>query len=329
MRAMLKRLLDGENLREAEAVAMMAALADGAVDPALAGGLLVALRMKGETAAEVRGFAREMRARALTPDLPQTDRTLVDIVGTGGDGSGSLNLSTTAALISAAAGLGVVKHGNRAVSSKSGSADVLESLGMTLGRGEGAVFGRTGFCFLFARSFHPAMKNIAPVRSALGIRTVFNMLGPITNPANPPFLVLGAYSAAVARLLAEALTELPIQRAFVIHGALGWDEPTPVGPFLRFEVRPGSMTEQHIDPLERYGIARCSAGDLAGGTAAENAAAIRGVCEGRAGAPRDAAILGAAQALEVTGMTPSQAIEAATAAIDDGRAQAVLAGLAR
>lgn len=329
MNAMLKRLLAGDDLTEAEAGALMAAMAEGAVPDALAGALLVALRMKGETAAEVRGFARQMRQRAVKPELPDTGRTMVDIVGTGGDGSGSLNLSTTAAILSAAAGLGVAKHGNRAVSSRSGSADVLEALGMPLGRDEAAIFEATGFCFLFARSHHPSMKRIAPVRAALGVRTVFNMLGPITNPVAPPYLVIGAYSAPVARLLAEALTELPIQRAFVISGALGWDEPTPVGPFLRLDVRPGQLTEQVVDPLAVYGIARCAPDDLAGGTAEDNAAAIRATCAGRPGAALDAAVLGAAQALEVTGLTPGDAVSAVRSAIADGRAQAVLEGMVR
>ncbi len=329
MKAMLKRLLAGADLTEAEAGAMMAAMAEGAVPDALAGALLVALRMKGETAAEVRGFARQMRHRAVKPELPDTGRTMVDIVGTGGDGSGSLNLSTTAAILSAAAGLGVAKHGNRAVSSRSGSADVLEALGMPLGQDEAAIFAATGFCFLFARSHHPSMKRIAPVRAALGVRTVFNMLGPITNPVAPPYLVIGAYSVPVARLLAEALTELPITRAFVISGALGWDEPTPVGPFLRFDVRPGQLTEQVVDPLEVYGIARCAPEALAGGSAEDNAAAIRAVCAGTPGAALDAAVLGAAQALEVTGLSPADAVAAVRAAITDGRALAVLEGMVR
>ncbi|MFT5679384.1 MAG: anthranilate phosphoribosyltransferase [Myxococcota bacterium] len=329
MTSMLKRLLAGEDLTEAEAGALMAAMADGEVPDALAGALLVALRMKGECAAEVRGFARMMRQRAVKPDLPPTTRTMVDIVGTGGDGSGSLNLSTTAAILSAAAGLGVAKHGNRAVSSRSGSADVLEALGMPLGQDEGAIFAATGFCFLFARSHHPSMKRIAPVRAALGVRTVFNLLGPITNPVAPPYLVIGAYSASVARLLAEALMEMPIVRAFVIHGALGWDEPTPVGPFLRFDVRPGSLMEQVVDPLEVYGIARCEAADLKGGSAEDNAAAIRSICAGTPGPALDAAVLGAAQALEVTGMSAIDAVAAVRAAITDGRAQAVLDGMVR
>ena len=331
MHALLKTLMGGGDLREDEAAGLMGAMAAGAVDPVLAGALLVALRIKGESAAEVRGFARRMRALARTPQLPTRDRPVVDIVGTGGDGSGSLNLSTTAALLAAAAGCAVVKHGNRAVSSRSGSADVLEALGLALGAGEGAVLQRTGFTFLFARAYHPAMKNIAPIRAALGVRTVFNLLGPLTNPAAPPYLVIGAYSPAAARLMAQALSALPIVRAFVIHGAPGWDEPTPVGPFLRCAVTPGQVEEQQVDPLERYGLPRCAPKDLLGGDADYNAAAITATFDGAPGPRRHAALLGAAQALEVTGLAdgPRQAIDQAAAAIDSGAAAAVLAGLSR
>jgi anthranilate phosphoribosyltransferase len=332
MKALLGRLLDGEDLTEAEAASVMAAMASGTLDPALAGGLLVALRLKGETAAEVRGFAREMRALALCPSLPPLDRPLVDIVGTGGDGSSSLNLSTTAALLAAAAGCAVVKHGNRAVSSRSGSADVLEALGLLLpldAEAAGDLLVRTGYTFLFARHYHPAMRHIAPVRRALGARTVFNLLGPLTNPAAPPHLLLGAFSPAAARLMAAAVAELPITRAFVVHGAPGWDEPTPVGPFLLLDVQNGTVDERLVDPLEVYGLPRCTPGDLAGGDPAYNAAAIRSIAAGTPGAPRAAVVLGAALALELTGLaaSPTTARAMAEAAIDDGRMARVIEGL--
>lgn len=334
MKGTLNRLLAGDDLTEAEASAVMAALAEGSVDPALAGGLLVALRLKGETPAEVRGFARQMRALARTPSIPALDRPLVDIVGTGGDGSNSLNLSTTAALLAAAAGCAVVKHGNRAVSSKSGSADMLEQLGLRLPLDEqaaGELLGRAGYTFLFARHYHPAMRHIAPVRAALGARTVFNLLGPLTNPAAPPYLLLGAFSLHAARLMAHAVAELPIQRAFVIHGAPGWDEPTPVGPFHCFVVEDGAVDARLIDPLEQYGIPRCTPEDLAGGDAGFNAAAVRAIAAGEHGAPRNAAVLGAALALELTGLaaSPADARAQAEAAIDDGRMAQVIAELGR
>lgn len=334
MKALLNQLLSGGDLTEAEAGEVMAALASGTVDPALAGGLLIALRQKGETAAEVRGFARQMRALARTPQLPALERPMVDIVGTGGDGSSSLNLSTTAALLAAAAGCAVVKHGNRAVSSRSGSADMLEQLGLRLPLDEqaaGELLGRCGYTFLFARHYHPAMRHIAPVRAALGVRTVFNLLGPLTNPAMPPYLLLGAFSLEAASLMAHAAAELPIRRAFVVHGAPGWDEPTPVGPFHCFVVEDGTVEAHLIDPLETYGIPRCTPDDLAGGDAAFNADAVHEIASGARGAPRNAAVLGAALALELTGLaaSPAEGRAQAEAAIDDGRMARVIKELAR
>ena len=213
-------------------------------------------------------------------------------MGTGGDGSGSLNLSTGAALVAAAAGVPIVKHGNRSVSSKSGSADVLEALGIRLPQTPAAArrrcSTRRSFTFLFAPNFHPAMKAIAPVRRALGIRTVFNLLGPLTNPAAPPFGLIGAFDLPTARLLADALAGMPIQRAFVVHGEPGWDEATPVGPFVVFDVRPGFVRRERRDPAH-YGIPRCTAADLAGGDAATNARAIEAVLLGQDRGPhRDA-----------------------------------------
>ncbi|MEO0632272.1 MAG: anthranilate phosphoribosyltransferase, partial [Planctomycetota bacterium] len=207
----------------------MTALADDTLAPAMAGSLLTALRAKGETADEIRGFAAVMRERALRPDIDPNLPT-VDTVGTGGDGSGSYNLSTGTALLAAAAGARVVKHGNRSVSSKSGSADVLESLGLSLpldASAAGRCLEATHFTFLFAPAYHPAMKSVVPVRQAMGVRTVFNVLGPLTNPAQTPYQVIGAFSKAVAALMAEALSGLAIERAFVVHGDNGWDEATP------------------------------------------------------------------------------------------------------
>ncbi len=198
----------------------------------MAGALLAALRTKGVTPAEVRGLAGAMRALARKPALPEAPDA-IDIVGTGGDASGSLNLSTGAALLAAACGLPVVKHGNRSISSRSGSADLLEALGLVLPLDEteaGRCFEATGFTFLFAPYFHPAMKALAPIRAALGIRTVFNLLGPLTNPAAPRFRLIGAYDEATAELMAGTLAGMDIERAWVVHGAAGWDEATPVGP---------------------------------------------------------------------------------------------------
>src|SRR5690606_18700077 len=193
-----------------------------------------ALRAKGVTAEELRGFAMGMRSLARRPKIAR-GMDAVDIVGTGGDRSGSYNISTGASLLTAAAGLPVVKHGNRSVSSKSGSADVLQALGLSLPLDEeraAECLAATNFTFLFAPHYHPAMKAIAPVRAAMGVRTVFNILGPLSNPAEPPFHVTGAFTEPTARLMAEAMSGMPLQRAFVVHGSGGWDEPTPVGPFL-------------------------------------------------------------------------------------------------
>ena len=327
----LQRLLDGEDLDEAEAAETLKAMAEGSVEPAVAGGLLIALRCKGEAAAEIRGFATAMRELARRPQIPSGE-PYVDIVGTGGDGSGSLNLSTGAALLAAASGLKVVKHGNRSISSRCGSADVLAALGLPvpLDEHEAAVYlDALGFTFLFAPHYHPAMKNIGPVRAALGVRTVFNILGPLANPATPPFHVIGAYSEAMAERMAETLSGMDTARSFVIHGAPGWDEATPVGPFLCFDVRPGRVERSVRDPKDA-GLARCTAEDLLGGEAALNAERLRGALSGEdTAAHRDALVLGAALALEVTGTAPDLAsgVEAARAAIMDGRAAAIVAGL--
>ena len=203
--ALLERLLEGEDLQEQQAEQAMYELAGGEASPVLAGALLTALRLKGETAAELRGFARAMRALAIRPDLP-TGLPVADVVGTGGDGSGSINLSTGAGLLAACCGVRIAKHGNRAVSSKTGSADVLEALGVPLPDQAEAVtrFLKThGFAFMFAPFFHPAMKSVAPIRNALGVRTVFNLLGPLANPAQPPFMLAGAFSIEAARLMAD------------------------------------------------------------------------------------------------------------------------------
>lgn len=332
MKQLLDTLLQGSDLTQQQARELMHALAAGDMPPALAGAFLAALRCKGESADEIRGFALAMRELALDPGLDRTTPS-VDIVGTGGDGSGSINLSTGAALLAAAAGARVVKHGNRSVSSQCGSADVLEALGLVLpvdGAAAGQCLARCGFTFLFAPYYHPAMKAIAPVRAALGVRTVFNILGPLANPARPEFHLLGAYSPQVARLMAQTLAGMPIRRAFVVHGEPGWDEASPVGKFLLYDVRPGRVDEHERDPMD-HGIPRCRPQDLQGGDARHNARVLREVlAEGRPGPCRDALVLGAALALELAGLAADldQGVARASAAIDDGRAAAVLRGMA-
>jgi len=300
--------------------------------PAMAGALLAALRSKGLTADELRGFAIAMRKLAKHPVI-SPGAPLVDIVGTGGDSSGSFNLSTGAGLLLAALGLRVVKHGNRAVSSRSGSADTLEQLGLKLPLNEvdaGKCLDATGFTFLFAPYYHSATKAVAPIRQALGVRTVFNILGPLCNPAEPPFHLMGAFNLATAKLMAETLAGLPNERAYVIHGEPGWDEATPCGVFECFDVRNGKVTHRTRDPAE-FGIARCNPQDLLGGDAIHNAQCLRDVFAGKdRGAHRDALVLNAALVLELTdrATSPADAVAQVTAAIDSGKATEVLNKLA-
>jgi anthranilate phosphoribosyltransferase len=333
LRATLDRLLDGEHLTQAEAGELLMALTTEDLAPALAGALLAALRAKGVTAAELRGFATTMRALARHPELPPL-ADAIDIVGTGGDRSGSLNLSTGAALLAAACGLPVIKHGNRSITSRAGTADVLQALGLPVPLDEAAAgrcFAALGFTFLFAPYYHAATKSIAPVRAALGVRTVFNILGPLSNPAAPPYLVIGAFSVDTAQLMAHALLGSGIQRAFVIHGAQGWDEPTPIGAFTLFDVGAGAVRSEIRTPAD-YGLAVCTAGALAGADATHNASELTRALSGRGSAAhRDALLLGAALALEVTGResAPRLALARAAQAIDSGAAGDLLARLAR
>lgn len=330
--ALLEQLIAGTDLSQDQASSLMRALGKGEVEPAAAGALLTALRIKGEAADEIRGFALAMRELATRPALADTDDA-IDIVGTGGDGSGSLNLSTGSALLAAAAGLTVVKHGNRSISSRSGSADALAALGLPMPLDENAAAAcleQTGFTFLFAPHYHPAMKYIAPVRKALGVRTVFNVLGPLVNPAEPPFHVIGAASETLAGLMAETLSAMPIKRAFVIHGAAGWDEATPIGPFVCFDVSPGSVQKTVRDPKD-VGLAQCSEADLAGGEPEENAKRLQDALRGEdTAAHRDALALGAGLALEVTGRASDMAagVEQARAAISNGSAAELLQDIA-
>lgn len=330
MRALIERLLARDDLTEAEARKLLDRLTDPDLDPIVAAGALAALRTKGETADELRGFALGLRDLAVRPEIP-LDTQAVDLVGTGGDGSGSFNLSTGSAVLAAAAGVPVVKHGNRSVSSSCGSADVLGALGMDLPLGPseaGEFFSRTGFTFLFAPAYHPAMKSIAPVRQALGVRTIFNLAGPLANPATPPYHVIGAFSEDCARMIASTLAGMPISRAFVVHGAPGWDEVTPVGPYRLFEVTPGLVQERIEDPLD-FGIGRCRPEDLLGGDAAHNAGELRAALTSESGPHRDALVLGASLALRVTGASedPTTAVDTAQSAITDGRAARLLASI--
>ncbi|HLE95509.1 MAG TPA: anthranilate phosphoribosyltransferase [Acidimicrobiia bacterium] len=330
MRQLLDDLLAGTDLSAAAADELLVTLTGGEVDPAMAGALLIALRAKGETPDEVRGFAAAMRRLSSDPGIDSSEA--VDVVGTGGDRSGSLNLSTGAALLTAAGGVPVVKHGNRSMTSQSGSADILEAIGLPIPLDADQArrcFETLGFTFLFAPHYHPAMAAVGPIRRALGVRTVFNMLGPLTNPAGPRHLVVGAFDARAAELMAVALSGLEIERAFVLHGAAGWDEPSPIGEFLLYDVRPGSVVRTSRDPAD-LGMDRCDPSTLAGGDPAHNAGKLTAVFAGETGPHRDSIILGAALALEVTGWAPDPgtAVAMAESALDDGRAMALLKALA-
>src|SRR5919108_2142107 len=301
MQTTLARLLDGHDLTREEAREAMNTIMSGEATPAQIGGFLVALRLKGETAKEIAGCAEAMRAHVIAVHPRRED--LVDTAGTGGDGGRTFNISTAAALVAAAAGAGVAKHGNRAVSSKSGSADVLEALGFALAQPAERVarsIDELGFRFLFAPTHHPAMKHAASVRRELGARTVFNVLGPLTNPAGARAQVVGVYAPEPVRTIAEVLAQLGARRAFVVHGAGGIDELSPCGPNLVCEVVDGHVHERTIDPQE-LGVARCSPDALLGGTPAHNAERIRAVFAGENGGARDAILLNAAGAIAAAG----------------------------
>ena len=318
----LARLLDGEDLTREESRAVMGSIMAGEATPAQIGGYLVALRLKGETADEIAGAAEAMRAHVIPVTPARHD--LVDTAGTGGDGGRTFNISTAAALVAAAAGAGVAKHGNRSVSSQCGSADVLEALGFNLELPGDAIarsIDELGFGFMFAPLHHPAMRHAAPVRRELATRTVFNVLGPLTNPAGARAQVVGVYSPLLVDVIADVLAKLGARRAFVVHGAAGIDELSPAGPNLVGEVVDGDVRRREIDPLD-LGIARCDPAELRGGSAEQNAAALRRVFEGANGGHRSAILLNAAGAIAAGGHADDlqDGIEIAREALDSGAA---------
>jgi anthranilate phosphoribosyltransferase len=322
----LARLLDGHDLAREEARSVMGGVMRGEATPAQIGGFLIALRLKGETADEIAGCAEAMREHVL-PVRPRRD-DIVDTAGTGGDGAHTLNLSTAAALVAAAAGAAVAKHGNRAVSSASGSADVLEALGFNLELEPERIarsIDELGFGFMFAPTHHPAMRHAAPVRRELAARTVFNVLGPLTNPAGARAQIVGVYAPELVRTIAEVLVRLGARRAFVVHGAGGIDELSPAGPNLVCEVADGSVRERELDPAE-LGVPRCSPDELRGGTPQENAAAIREIFAGAEGGRRDAVLLNAAGAIAAGGHARDlqEGLGVAREALDSGAAGARL-----
>ena len=326
----IAEVADGRSLSREEAREVMAGIMAGEATQAQIAGFLVALRAKGETADEIAGCAEAMRAHVLPVESTRDD--LVDVVGTGGDGGRTLNISTAAAIVAAAAGAGVAKHGNRAVSSASGSADVLEALGFVLELPPERIaesIDRLGFGFMFAPSHHPAMRHAAPVRRELGTRTIFNVLGPLTNPAGARAGVFGVYSSALVRTIADALAQLGTRRAFVVHGFGGIDELSPCGPNEVSEVVDAVVRDRVIDPAE-LGIAPSDPSALTGGSPQQNAVEIRSVLAGAEDGPkRDAIVLNAAGGIAAAGHAEDlrQGIEIARATIESGAAAARLEAL--
>lgn len=299
--------------------------------PVQVAALLTALRTRGETPAVIAAFARVLRARALPFRRP--DGILVDTCGTGGDYSGTFNISTAAAFVVAGAGVNVAKHGNRSMTSKCGSADVLQELGVNI-ECEPAVMEKalreTGICFLFAQCYHLSMRNVAAVRRELGFRTVFNMIGPLSNPAGASHQLLGVGTRRLAPVLADVLALLGTQKAMVVHGEDGLDEISTTAPTLVYHVSTGSVTEEQIFP-ERFGIKRASPGELKGGDVAENASILRSILDGEISPRTEIVALNAGAALSLTGKAASleEGLELAWSSIRTGAARQKLESLVK
>lgn len=302
----------------------------GEATPSQIGAFLMALRVRGETVEEITGAARTMRAKAARINAPAD---AVDTCGTGGDASGTYNISTCAAIVVAACGVPVAKHGNRAASSKSGSADVLAALGVNLDAPHEVVeqaIREAGIGFMMAPRHHSAMRHVMPTRTELGTRTLFNLLGPLSNPANARFQVLGVFAHAWVAPIAQVLGRLGTKRAWVVHGSDGLDEITTTGATYVAELRDGKVSTFEVTP-EEAGLPRASMGDLKGGDAEVNAAAIRDVLSGTKNAYRDIVLINAGAALVVAGKAPSlkAGVETAAQAIDSGKARDTLEHMIR
>jgi anthranilate phosphoribosyltransferase len=325
----LQRVIAGNHLTMREAEAVMGEIMSGQASPAQIAGLLTALRIKGETPDEIAGFAKTMRRFSLAVETGI--HGLVDTCGTGGDGAKTFNISTAASFVAAAAGVPVAKHGNRAVSSKSGSADVLSELGVIVEQTpEYAVecLKQTGICFLFAPLYHQAMKHAAAPRRELGFRTVFNILGPLTNPAGAKRQVIGTFSPDLPLKLASVLQILGSEHALIVHGRDGLDEISITGETYVAELKNGEISTYTITP-ERVGLSRHPLSSILGGTPYENAEIIRRVLQGERGGPRDIVVFNAAASIYVAGKaeTLEHGVYLAEQAIDSGKAHAVLARL--
>ena len=324
----IEQLLAGKPLTRDQARGVMDQVMAGEATPVQIAGVLIALRAKGETVEEMAGFVDSMRAHATPLEVP---KGTIDTCGTGGDRASTFNISTAAALVAAGAGVPVAKHGNRAASSRCGSADVLEALGGDITRGPDGVrrcIDASGMGFCFAPTFHPAMRHAGPARRELGVRTVFNVLGPLANPGRVRRQALGVGAAPLAPLMVQVLRELGHERALVFYGEDGIDELTTTGPSRVFELRDGQVKEYELEPQD-VGLPRARPEDLKGGTPPENAALLRQVMEGAGGPHRDVVLLNAAAALLAAGSAADwpSGLGAARDAIDSGRATQALDSL--
>jgi len=329
--ALIEKLQRRQDLTMDEASQAMEEIMEGRAQPAQIAGLLIGLSMKGERPTEIVGLARTMRARA-TP-LARTHAPVFDTCGTGGDRAQTFNVSTVAALVVAACGVRVAKHGNRSVSSRCGSADLFEALGVQIAA-EAAVVERcleeAGIAFFFAPTFHPSMRHAGPTRKDLGVRTAFNLLGPLTNPAGASRQLVGVPRPELTELVARSLALLGSERAWVVHGADGLDEISTTGYTKVSECRGGAVNTFYVHPAD-FGLPKATPAQLRGGDAADNAAIARRVLNGEKGAPRDIVLLNAAASLLIAERVGSvgEGITHAAAAIDDGRASRVLDTLAQ
>nr|Q021N5.1 RecName: Full=Anthranilate phosphoribosyltransferase [Candidatus Solibacter usitatus Ellin6076] len=328
----LMRLVEEQHLSAADAEAAMQIVLRGEASHAQIAAFLIALKMKGETVDELVGFARAMRAMAVPVSPNLEGATLLDTCGTGGDGAGTFNISTVAAFVVAAAGVHVAKHGNRSITSKCGSADLLEAWGIPVAMPpEATAFAirEVGIGFLFAPAVHTAMKHAHPVRVDLKLRTVFNLLGPLTNPAGATAQLIGAPSSHAAELMAGAIAALGLERGFVVHGSDGLDEITTTGPTLAFEVRNGKVERRTLEPAD-FAVAIAAPEDLKGGDLARNLEIADSVLAGAAGPHRDIVLVNAAAALVAAGKADTflEGMALGVVAIDSGAARAKVKALA-
>jgi anthranilate phosphoribosyltransferase len=323
-------LVDGKSMNTEEAAQVMEEIMTGEVSPAQFGAFVTALRLKGETVEEITGLARTMRNHSLKVEI---NDPVTDVVGTGGDGCNTFNISTTAAFVVAGSGLKVAKHGNRAASSACGAADVLEALGVKIDLTPEQVkqcLEEVGIGFMFATSFHPAMKYAGPPRREIGIRTVFNILGPLTNPASAGTYLLGVADGSLVEMMAKVLQSLGCKHALVVHGDDGLDEITLTANTLVYEVTGNEIKNYEISP-EGLGFSKAGMDSLKGGTVEQNAAILKDILSGKQGPQRDVVLMNAAAALVAGNRTRTlrEGVETATESIDSGKAMEKLEGLVK